>query len=106
MNLKRIEKCFKLENVFDENELHRNKSIARTYFKCNRASELIRQGKKPQDHDFTIIAEAMILKKKYGEIHLYTYDKHFGWFAEDIKKITGIDVEFFGIEYFDVKSCS
>lgn len=69
-----------------------------TCFSGEKARELIRQGKGlPQSHDCTILGEAMILKEKYGEISLYSYDRHFGHFTDEIKKITGINVIFCGL---------
>lgn len=97
-NLKKIEDNFILESEFDQAKLIKNEWIARKYFSGKKAQGFKKRGyKPPRDHDFTILVEAMILKEKYGEIFLYTYDKHFGWFVNEIKIVTKIDVVFCGL---------
>ncbi|MBA7501614.1 hypothetical protein ES706_00187 [subsurface metagenome] len=99
INLKKIEDTFILESGFDQVKLNENERIARTCFRGQKAHEFIRQGNRPpQSHDITILAEAMILKEEYNEISLYTYDKHFGFFVDEIKKIVGICVTFCGLQ--------
>jgi hypothetical protein len=91
-NLQRFANIFVLEGKFNRMTIDQNKVIAKSYFSGPTAESLIKMGDRPQDHDYTILAEAMFLKNKYDNLTLYSYDKHFVYFRAEIEKVTGIQV--------------
>lgn len=93
VRLKKFENNFTLELNFDSTIIAKNKNIARGYFTGPRSEKFIQLGhQRPQDHDYTILAEAMVLKNKHEDLGLYSYDKHFGFFMDEIRKTTGVEV--------------
>lgn len=88
----KFEGLFKLE-TYDATILPERKRIAQGYFSGPKVGIFLSMGKgKPQDHDYHILAEAMILKDRFNDLVFYSYDEHFGFFRAEIEKVTGIPV--------------